>query len=56
MYYVYILKSSLNQRYYVGHTDNLEKRLKQHNAGRTPSTKPYRPRSAEVLPLSNYAG
>ena len=34
-YYVYILESLKNGRYYVGHTNDLEKRLKQHNEGKT---------------------
>ncbi|MBI4812368.1 GIY-YIG nuclease family protein [Candidatus Falkowbacteria bacterium] len=39
MFYVYILKSLLNSRYYVGMTSNLEKRVRQHNSGKTISTK-----------------
>ena len=34
-FYVYILESLKNGRYYVGHTNNLEKRIKQHNEGKT---------------------
>ncbi|MBS1493295.1 MAG: GIY-YIG nuclease family protein [Bacteroidetes bacterium] len=32
MYYTYILKSSSTGKIYIGHTDNLENRLKEHNA------------------------
>lgn len=32
-FYVYILKCS-DQSYYVGHTDNIEKRLSEHCAGK----------------------
>lgn len=32
MYYVYILKSLKDSRYYVGCTNNIDKRLKQHNS------------------------
>ena len=32
MFYVYILKCN-DESYYVGHTDNLEKRLSQHAQG-----------------------
>ena len=39
MYFVYILFSSKSGKYYIGSTDNLESRLKHHNAGATPSTK-----------------
>ncbi|WP_092824010.1 GIY-YIG nuclease family protein [Algoriphagus faecimaris] len=33
MYFVYILSSPKTNKYYVGSTDNLESRLKHHNAG-----------------------
>ncbi len=45
MFYVYILKSIRNNRFYVGHTNNLSRRLKEHRAGGTASLKgwgPYR--------------
>jgi putative endonuclease len=38
-YYVYILKSLKDKTFYVGSTQNLESRLKRHNAGRVASTK-----------------
>jgi len=41
---VYILRSLINNRYYVGSTIDLESRLKQHNRGKTKSlkfSKPY---------------
>jgi len=41
-YYVYVLKSIDYKRNYVGFTRNLTKRLKQHNSGKTKSTKPYK--------------
>ena len=43
MWYVYILKSLKTDRYYIGHTENLEKRLRQHNSGKTRSLKAYLP-------------
>jgi putative endonuclease len=43
MYYTYILYSESADRYYVGSTGNLEKRLEKHNFGNTVSTRPYRP-------------
>ncbi|MFH1759075.1 MAG: GIY-YIG nuclease family protein [Patescibacteria group bacterium] len=43
MYSVYILKSLHHNRYYVGHTENIVKRLIQHNNGKVRSTKGYRP-------------
>ncbi|MBT8186632.1 MAG: GIY-YIG nuclease family protein [Maribacter sp.] len=42
-YYVYVLRSINFERNYIGFTNNLSKRLRQHNAGKTKSTKPYLP-------------
>ncbi len=39
----YILKSIKFDKYYIGQTSNLEKRLAEHNKGRSKSTKPYLP-------------
>jgi len=39
MYFVYILKSLKDEGYYIGQTDNLEKRLEKHNKGQVRSTK-----------------
>ena len=36
---VYILKSTITGKYYIGYTDNLDIRIKHHNAGRNTSTK-----------------
>jgi len=33
MYYVYILKSQKIGKLYVGHTNNLDRRLTEHNSG-----------------------
>ena len=43
MYYLYILKSAVHNWHYIGSTNDTEKRLKEHNAGKTKSTKTYRP-------------
>ena len=43
MYYVYVLKSEVDGRLYKGMTDNVTKRLKQHNLGQNKSTKGFRP-------------
>jgi putative endonuclease len=43
MYFVYILYSIKNRRSYVGTTNNLDKRLKQHNNGEVKSTRAWRP-------------
>lgn len=43
MYYVYFLKSLVNNDLYIGSTVNLVNRLKLHNKGKVKSTKPYKP-------------
>ncbi len=42
-YYAYILRSQVDGRLYKGHASNVEKRLKEHNSGKTKSTKGYIP-------------
>lgn len=43
MYYVYVLRSVVNGDVYVGFTDNLRRRYKEHNDGKSSFTKGYRP-------------
>lgn len=54
MYYVYLLQSKKvsdstsretrrDKKYYIGHTDNFDKRLEGHNQGLVKSTKHRRP-------------
>ena len=43
MYIVYILHSVSFNRTYTGMTNNLERRLNQHNTGRNKSTKGFAP-------------
>jgi len=44
MYFVYLLLSQIkSKQIYIGSTNNLDKRLKQHNQGKVFSTKPYLP-------------
>ena len=43
MFFAYILYSKSADKYYYGHTKNLENRLKEHNQGKVRFTKPYRP-------------
>jgi putative endonuclease len=43
MHFVYVLRSSKNGRFYVGMTTNLERRLTEHNDGKTKSTKGFIP-------------
>jgi len=43
MHYVYVIQSLKDKKLYIGHTNDLVKRLKEHNAGLTESTKDRRP-------------
>ena len=43
MFFVYILRSIKKGNYYVGSTHDLDKRFKEHNAGKTKSTKGLKP-------------
>ncbi len=43
LYFAYVLKSQSSGRYYKGHCNNLDTRLKQHNSGKTKSIKTYVP-------------
>ena len=53
MFFMYILKSKKNGKYYIGATHCLEVRLKQHNAGKIRSTKGLVP--LEIVYSENYA-
>jgi putative endonuclease len=43
MYYVYILRSLRDKKFYIGYTSDLRRRFKEHNDGNTISTKFRRP-------------
>ena len=43
MFYVYVLYSRKLNRKYIGMTENVSKRLKEHNSGKTKSTKGFIP-------------
>jgi len=38
MYYIYVLRSKKDGKLYTGHTDNLDRRLLEHNSGKVAST------------------
>jgi putative endonuclease len=39
MYYVYVLLSQKDKKFYIGLTNDLKRRLKEHNSGKNISTK-----------------
>jgi putative endonuclease len=39
MYYVYVLFSEKDKRFYTGYTSNLDQRIEEHNRGLVTSTK-----------------
>ena len=42
-YYIYVLRSDVDKKFYVGYTNNLKNRLEQHENGNVMSTKSRRP-------------
>ena len=48
MWYVYILKSKADGKFYVGSTDDLRRRLQEHARGQSQSTKSRRPLELEA--------
>ena len=43
MFYIYLLRSKKDKNLYTGSTNNLERRIKEHNSGLVPSIKLIRP-------------
>lgn len=43
MYIVYVLRSLKDQKFYIGQTNDIEKRLQRHNNGFVVSTRSRRP-------------
>ncbi|MBU3925042.1 GIY-YIG nuclease family protein [Patescibacteria group bacterium] len=41
-YYIYVLYNKVKNFIYIGYTENLKNRYKEHNSGYLKSTKPYR--------------
>lgn len=39
MYYAYVLRNNISHRHYIGSTNDLERRLSEHNRGQTRSTR-----------------
>jgi putative endonuclease len=43
MFYVYVISSLTRNYIYVGLTDNVERRINEHQSGKNKTTKPYKP-------------
>lgn len=43
MFYTYVIQSLKNNSFYIGSTNNLKERFKQHNEGRSKYTSIYKP-------------
>jgi putative endonuclease len=43
MYYVYVLRSQKNGRFYTGSTNDWRRRIAEHNEGRSTASRPNRP-------------
>ena len=48
MFYVYILKSIYYGKYYIGQTENIEKRMMEHNSGKVNFTSRFIPWELEL--------
>ncbi|MEL7001174.1 MAG: GIY-YIG nuclease family protein [Bacteroidota bacterium] len=43
MFYTYAINSLTRNYIYVGLTDNIERRVNEHNTGKNKTTRPYKP-------------
>ncbi|MFC1656510.1 GIY-YIG nuclease family protein [Patescibacteria group bacterium] len=43
MYYCYVLESKIDKNFYIGFTENLKQRLRDHNSGKNLSTQIRKP-------------
>lgn len=43
MWYVYVIKSKISDFIYIGSTNDLDRRLSEHNDGKSQSTKAFAP-------------
>jgi putative endonuclease len=58
MYFIYIIYSEKSDKYYIGHSENPERRLIEHNTDpRTTYTSKHRPWILKAsVPVTNYKG
>ncbi len=52
MYYTYILKSRLSNKTFTGSTNNITRRLSEHNRGKIKSSQEYKP--YDVILIENF--
>ena len=43
MFFVYVLLSKIDNKFYIGFTDSIQDRIKAHNSGKVESTKQRKP-------------
>ena len=48
MWYVYILRSAIDKKLYIGSTNDVSRRLNEHNSGKVDSTKNRTPLNLEA--------
>lgn len=53
MYFVYILQSLKDSRTYIGYSNDVERRFKEHNSGRVKATKYRKP--LKILFIEEFA-
>ncbi|MBS1489559.1 MAG: GIY-YIG nuclease family protein [Bacteroidetes bacterium] len=53
LHYVYILQSQINFSFYKGATQDLAKRMTEHNLGQSPFTKKFKPWNLVWFTLKN---
>jgi len=56
MYWVYVLQSEKFAKSYVGYTDNVQRRLSEHNAGKSNFTSKYKPWKLKHIESFNLKG
>lgn len=49
MFYTYVLKSKDDKETYIGYTNDLKQRLKEHNQGLNFSTKKHKPWKSYIM-------
>ncbi len=53
MYYIYVIQSSKDKKLYIGHTNNLVKRIREHNEDLVRATRKRKPFKLPYYEASN---